>query len=364
MAIVERLEAIPFRIPLRERIAFATGSLDAAEHVLLRLTDSDGVTGIAEAIPRPMIHGETLRGALSVITRDLAPLVIGRRVDSAAAVHRMLSGLDGNLTAKAAVELALADLRGRALGVSCHRLLGGYTDRVRVSAILGYGSPTATVAEARRYFATHGIDAFKIKVGMDVDRDVAACRAVRDAFHGAWIYVDANHAYRAADAAHFLSATRELGLAWFEEPTDGPLPRTRLNADGRAQIVADESAATLAAVGCEVLDGRANGISLKVSRMGYVAADQARAFCEATGTAMLLGSQGDSSIGALAALSFAAAHRSTSRYPCEHSYFLKLGADLLADPPTITDGYLSVPGAPGIGAVLDENALRALRIDR
>lgn len=364
MVTVARLEAIPFRIPLRTSITFATGSLTSAEHVLVRLTDPDGATGVAEAIPRPMIHGETLGGALAVLSDEIAPRLEGRTFAGPAALHAALDDLIGNVTAKAAVELAFADLLGRRLGMSCHRLLGGYTDKVRVSAILGYGEPAGVVDEAQGYRDTYGVDAFKIKVGLDVERDVAVCRAVRNAFGSdAWIYVDANHMYSEPDAYRFLDATRELRLAWFEEPTEGPAPRRRLSASGRAQVVADESAPTVATVAREVLDGRANGVSLKVSRMGYLAADRVRSFCEATGAAMLLGSQGDSSIGALACLAFAAAHASTSRYPTEHSYFLKLGADLLVDPPSIMKGHLCVPDTPGTGAVVDDDLLRSYRID-
>ena len=48
MTVIDRIETIPFRIPLTSPVAFATGLLEAAEHVLVRVVDSDGAVGLAE----------------------------------------------------------------------------------------------------------------------------------------------------------------------------------------------------------------------------------------------------------------------------------------------------------------------------
>ena len=39
---ITKVEAIPFRVPMREVVKFATGQLDALEHVLVRVHTDDG----------------------------------------------------------------------------------------------------------------------------------------------------------------------------------------------------------------------------------------------------------------------------------------------------------------------------------
>ena len=63
---IERVESIPFSIPYAAALGTAIGTTNAAEHGLIRVTDSDGAVGSAEAIPRAAIHGETVGTVMAV----------------------------------------------------------------------------------------------------------------------------------------------------------------------------------------------------------------------------------------------------------------------------------------------------------
>ena len=77
----------------------------------------------------------------------------------------MARRVQGNPFARAAVEMALWDLNGRALGVPVHRLLGGRVrDRVPLSWSLAVTDPAAEIVEARSMVA-RGHRIFKIKTG-------------------------------------------------------------------------------------------------------------------------------------------------------------------------------------------------------
>lgn len=363
---IERIETIPFRIPLRSAIVFATGTLSSADHILVRVTDADGAIGQAEAIPRPMIHGETVGGVLAVYEEEIRPRFVGRDLWDLERFRQDLQTLIANETAKAAFELACYDLIGQRLGVSCHRLLGGYAPDLVVSAILGYGAPAQVADEAVAYRETHGMTAFKVKVGTDVARDIATCQQVRAAVGpDAIVYVDANHGYDVFDALRFSRAVAELDLAWIEEPcpADRPFDRARVVREGGLTVLGDESCVTPADVAREVLAGRSQAVSLKVARVGYLGGDAVRGFCDAVGVPVIMGSQGDSGIGTLTSLAYAAAHPGTTRYPAEYSYFLHLADDLLAEPLVIDNGRLQVPMQPGAGIELDEDKLRHYRIE-
>ena len=68
---VARVEGIPFRLPLTSALAWgAHSALSAAEHVLVRVTLSDGTVGQAEATPRPTIYGETTASVLGILARE------------------------------------------------------------------------------------------------------------------------------------------------------------------------------------------------------------------------------------------------------------------------------------------------------
>ncbi len=74
---ITHVEAIPFAIPYRKPLKFASGEVHIAEHVLVRIHTDDGIVGIAEAPPRPFTYGETQAGIIAVIDKIFAPHLIG-----------------------------------------------------------------------------------------------------------------------------------------------------------------------------------------------------------------------------------------------------------------------------------------------
>ena len=74
---ITRIETIPFAIPYRKPLRFASGEVTRAEHVLVRVHTDDGLTGVAEAPPRPYTYGETQASILAVIRTVFAPQVTG-----------------------------------------------------------------------------------------------------------------------------------------------------------------------------------------------------------------------------------------------------------------------------------------------
>ena len=63
------------------------------------------------------------------------------------------------------IDMAIWDALGKVLGLPVGDMFGGYTDRMRVSHMLGFAEPAAMVAEAEKMVDTYGIRTFKVKVG-------------------------------------------------------------------------------------------------------------------------------------------------------------------------------------------------------
>ncbi|WP_206791937.1 mandelate racemase/muconate lactonizing enzyme family protein [Amycolatopsis sp. MtRt-6] len=365
---ITRVEAIPFAIPYRKPLRFASGEVRAAEHVLVRVHTDDGIVGVAEAPPRPFTYGETQAGIVAVIDSIFAPQVVGLSLLDRETVHTRLSRTVGNPAAKSAIDMAIWDALGRSLDVSVTELLGGYTDRMRVSHMLGFDEPAAMVAEAGKMRDTYGITTFKVKVGRrPVSLDTAVVRALREHFgDGADLYVDGNRGWTAAESARAMREMADLDLLFAEElcPADDVLGRRWLVRQLDVPFIADESAVTPADVTREILGGSATAVSIKTARTGFTRSQRTHHLAEGLGLEVVMGNQIDGQLGSLCTVAFGAAYELTSRRAGELSNFLDMTDDLLEEPLSISDGELAVRPGAGLGAAIDPGKLRRYRQDR
>jgi L-Ala-D/L-Glu epimerase len=264
--------------------------------------------------------------------------------------------------------MAIWDALGRTLDLPVSQLLGGWTDRMRVSHMVGFAPDAEMVAEAQRIRDRYGIRTFKVKVGRrPIDLDVSACRALRTALGPeVELYVDGNRGWTHAEAARALDAMADLDLTMAEElsPADDVLGRRWLTARTTVPTVADESVPTPADVTRELLGGSATMISIKTARTGFTTSQRVLHQCEGLGVEVVMGNQIDGQIGTACAVTFGAAHRSTSRRAGELSNFLDMSDDLLTEPLEISGGELAVRPGPGVGIQLDADKLAHYRTDR
>jgi L-alanine-DL-glutamate epimerase-like enolase superfamily enzyme len=364
---ITRVEAIPFAIPYRKPLRFASGEVHTAEHVLVRVHTDHAVVGSAEAPPRPFTYGETQAGIKAVIDTVFAPQLVGltllEREVAGARLHRTV----GNPTAKAAVDMAIWDALGRTLDLPVTDLLGGYTDRLRVSHMLGFEEPATMVAEAERMRDTHGITTFKVKVGRrPVSLDTDVVRALRERFGDEIeLYVDGNRGWTASESQRAMKEMADLDLLFAEElcPADDVLGRRWLVSKCDVPFIADESVVTPAEVTREVLGGSATAISIKTARTGFTASQRVHHLAEGLGIEVVMGNQIDGQVGTACTLAFGAAFQLTSRRAGELSNFLDMSDDLLAEPLEIRDGELHVRSAAGIGIDIDPDKLAHYRTD-
>lgn len=364
---VTAVEAIPFAIPYRKPLKFASGEAHTADHVLVRVHTDEGLTGTAEAPPRPYTYGETQESIVAVIDKIFAPQLLGLSALEREAAHARLDRTVGNPAAKAAIDMALWDILGRAAGMPVSGLLGGYTDRMRVSHMVGFAPAAAMVDEAERIRDTYGVTTFKVKVGRrPYTDDVAACRALREALGpDVELYIDGNRGWTASESARALREMADLGLTFAEElcPADDVLGRRWLVARCPVPFIADESATRPAEVTRELLGGSATAISIKTARTGFTASQRVLHTCEGLGVEVVMGSQIDGQIGALCTVAFGAAHRSSSRFAGELSNFLDMTDDLLTEPLTIENGTLRIREGAGLAIDIDPDKLARYRQD-
>lgn len=122
---------------------------------------------------------------------------------------------------RAAIDVALWDLKAKAAGEPLYRFLGGNEREVRaycsrMDADVGRDE----LADLHGSYAGSGFTAFKTKVGgASIDEDAARVQVVRDAVGSdADLFVDANQAWTVAEAVKAVDAFAESNVSWVEEP--------------------------------------------------------------------------------------------------------------------------------------------------
>ncbi len=194
--------------------------------VLVKVTADDGTFGWGEATPIPSWTYETLESITTTIDKYLAPVAIGTPIwDFDQLARKFDRAINrgfpiGMPLAKGAIDVAVHDLLGKALGLPVYALLGGKRlDRIRLAWIVsseGAGGAEASIPEGRQ----RGYGAFKVKIGLHGERqDVRSVERVRDAAgDDAVLWVDANQGYTVDVAPRVACELDHLDVTAFEQP--------------------------------------------------------------------------------------------------------------------------------------------------
>jgi muconate cycloisomerase len=299
----------------------------------------------------------------ATIERYIAPWLVGREAGEIEPLARELARrVQGNPFARAAVEMALWDLNGKALGVPVHRLLGGRVrDRVPLSWSLAVADHDAEVEEARAKVA-RGHRIFKIKTAaLPLADDVARVKRLREALGpDISLRVDANQGW---DRSTALKAIRALE-PWNVDFVEQPVPRWDL--EGMAEIARRVSVPIMADESCfsphdALAIARLGGVSilgLKVTKSAGISNTLAIArIAEAAGMTCYVGCMIETSLGTAAYLQVALAAAPVT-WGCELFGPLLLKGDVVRDPVRYADGCILGLDRPGLGVEVDETAVK------
>ncbi|GAA2073486.1 muconate cycloisomerase [Pseudolysinimonas kribbensis] len=364
---ITAVTAVPFVLPYRRPFHMASGTVLEAAHVLIRIETDEGPMGVAEAVSRSMIYGESQASIVEAVRSWFAPALAGLDPFEVESAQKVLRSVVANDTTKGAIDIALHDLRGKAVGESTWRLLGAASTSLRVTHMLGTGSVADVVAEAAAARQDSGIDAFKVKVDTRMSSSLALLAALRrELGDDALLYIDANQSLSAEETVASLGRLAELGVHLVEEPVPSTdlVGKARIAAAGGVAIMADESATTLETAAVQLTTGSARALSIKPARTGYTTSSRILGLARGLHARAIIGSQGDSAIGTITSATFGAAFEWTAREPAELDYFLGLGDQIVTSAPVIRAGRVHVdPTVAGNGVEIDEDKLAHFRVD-
>ena len=310
MARVVEVAVARLATPLHTPFVTALRRATALASVVVCLTDDDGRTGFGEAPQVWRITGESLASVEACVLGPLADLLLTWELDQPPEllVAALEDAVVGNTGAKAACEVAAADLAARRLGQPLHRLLGATTSSVATDVTVAADAPAETTTK-------HTADGFrhlKVKVGVDPD-DVARVRRIHEqAPEPVRIRIDANQGWDVDTAIAAVSAWLEAGVD--VEFVEQPLPRADLRGHATLRqalpvpVMLDESVFSAVDLQRALDAGSADMINVKLAKCGglYAGIELARQARDA-GLGVMVGSMLESDLGVSAAAALAAA---------------------------------------------------------
>lgn len=364
---IATVEAIVVDVPLRTPVTGVHGTTAVQRSVLVRVATDAGVEGWGNVDPSPGYSAMSAEEVRDTVER-LALALVGR---DALRVRAALDLMDHQVTeryeAKAAVEMALLDLQGRALGVPVATLLGGTVrNEVTFNAWIGTVPPEQAAREASEWLA-RGFRSAKIKVsgaGAEGIERVAAVRAaVGDRMD---LRVDFNESLTAAESVPFIRKLEPYALTLVEQP----VPRAEIAALAEIRrgidipLMADESVTGPASLIEIIRADAADLVKVKVMKQGGLLRTLAMVECAAAaGLRVVLGHGFGLTLSTLAEATVAAAHQAVIP-GCEAVGPLKMAGDVVVDPVRLDTGTITLPDTPGLGAAIDPDALKRYRLPR
>jgi L-rhamnonate dehydratase len=366
------VEAIYLRQPVVKEQA------DSGQDALIvRVTTDSGIVGIGEVDSSPMAVKGAIEGPLShTIVTGLKHVVIGEDpFETEYLWHKMYraniyAGRRGiAIHAMSGIDLALWDIKGKALGMPVWKLLGGgFHDKLHCYASSLFAATPQKTYELARTYRDQGFTAVKFgwgPMGPDEKLDIELVRQARKGLgDDAMLLVDAGHAWDAKTAIQRARAFEEFHIFWLEEPLqpDDYDGYRKLSEASPLRIAAGEEESNRLSF-VDLMDrGKIDIVQVDLTRCG--------GFTEAMKIASLAQDRGlkianhgfTTYINVAAALHFLNAIPNTliAEFVAEEGTTLR--DEITKQPLRARDGYLSIPDAPGLGIDLNEEGIAKLRV--
>ncbi len=336
------------------RLKFET--LDAT---LVKFDTDEGLTGWGEGTPwghtYVPAHGPGIRAGIET----MAPFILGLDPRRVLDVERAMDlALPGHLYAKSPIDMACWDIAGQAAGLPIADLMGGGSRTPKPIASSVGAKTVEETREVLKRYRDRGYIAHSVKIGGDVDRDIARIRDVEEhRAEGETILYDVNRGWTRQQALRVMSATEDLNVM-FEQPGETLDDIAAIRTKHAAPVSVDESLVTLQDTARIARDGLAEVFGIKLNRVGGLTkAARMRDIALAHGIDTFVMATGGSVLADTEALHLAATipdHNMLGTWACQDMITTEI-ADGAG--PRAKNGHLHLPEGPGLGVRPSEKAL-------
>ena len=355
---ITHTEIYRFSIPM-EPFTIATGTMDFAQNVLIKIFTDEGIHGTGECSAFPMIVGETQDTCLAM-AKDFAQILKGKDpLDIPARMNDLLGYAAHNPTIKSAFDIALFDIAAKEANQPLYEFLGGHKRTIETDMTLGIDTAENMAAKAIVH-QQNGCTIIKIKLGKAVHDDIERVAAIRKAVGDDMILrLDANQGWSFDDALFALTELAQYNIEFCEQPMrtwyDDKLPELQLNSP--IKLMADESCYNHHDARKLINSQATTYLNIKFSKSGGILeAQKIHEVALQKGMKCMIGSMLESRLALTANLHFALASPNVVFFDLDTCLLGHL-VDPIIGGLTYEGFMLEVPDAPGIGAEVDEEFL-------
>ncbi len=209
--------------PLSEPFHWAIGEASSRSSCVVEIITDTGLVGWGECFG-PARPAAAMVKAYEPWLLDFDPLATEQIWQNLYASYRDQGQKGIPICAISGIDIALWDIKGKYFGVPIYQLMGGpLRTEVKAYATGTYrkrdGDPLDYIADEVARYKSEGFSALKLKIGFEVDEDLALISKVRDVIGSEMgLMLDANHGYDAVDAIRLARAAEAFNIGWFEEP--------------------------------------------------------------------------------------------------------------------------------------------------
>lgn len=383
---ISNIEVIPVELPLvrEHKMAYSRGER-IGKFSLIRIETDGGIIGWGEA-PTEInwggdygsYYGESQKTTLHIIKDFLEPELKGGDPFQVEVIHqKMDQRVKGYPYAKAAIEMALLDIIGKAFEIPVFQLMSGlFRGEVPIQHSIGLMPPEDAVREAT-LVVEEGIRTIKLKIGVDASRDVETVRKVRKAVGpDIQIRVDGNRGYNSArDAIKVIRKIESFDLLLVEQPVEGLRAMAEVARNVEVPLMADEGVWSSQDVLRIYETGAAEILNVYITKPGGLfKAKKLVNIASSFGLVCGVGGMVELGIGTAANLHFVASTPEITLacglsvpFPGETAKKGRIACSKYKDtleknPPEFKNGFLKVPRGPGLGIELDEDKIQKYRL--
>jgi len=332
---------------------------EVLDATFVKLETDAGITGWGEGTPwghtYVPAHGPGIRAGIETMAQFIMGLDPRRVLD----VERAMDlSLPGHLYAKSPIDMACWDIAGKAAGMTIADLMGGGSRTPRPIASSVGAKTVEETREVMERYRSRGYMAHSVKIGGNVERDIARVRDVESIRKpGEIILYDVNRGWTRQQALRVMSATEDLNIM-FEQPAETLDDIAAICSKHAAPVSVDEALVTLQDATRIARDGLAEIFGIKLNRVGGLTkAARMRDVALAHGIDMFVMATGGSVLADTEALQLAAT------IPDANCHAVWACQDMLTvdvangEGPRNVEGHLTLPEEPGLGVAPDENIL-------
>lgn len=368
---IDRIEAIPVSVPLKKGMTAKTahGEHATSPYVIVKVFTDQGLVGLGEATISGLWSGETQAGCVAAIEQYITPVLLGKDPRDITSIRRAMDFvIKLNPFTKAAVEMAMWDIAGKAAGVPVYQLLGGKVrDAIRIKLVVWARDLAGSRKMAEDHLAL-GVSCIKVKTGLEPASDIARVQAVREVIgQDVPLTIDSNCGWTIQQAKHCLRTLTPCNLLLAEQPIHpgDPAALAEVRQSTSIPIMADESVFTLQDAWLLSTHRAADILSIYPGKHGGIAGTaEIVAVAKAAGLRCTIGSNLELGIGTAAMLHVAAAFPEidTETFPADTIGPFYHDHDLITQPLDLGPPMAQVPSGPGLGVELDEEQLTHCRV--